>query len=65
MASKTSDPDRETWAGTRTDFADFAARLARRRAALGDVDMPRNAGKRRTPSKRAMLAMLADKGADW
>lgn len=43
----------------------FAADVARRREAAGDPVMPRNAGIRRTESKRAMLAALKDLGADW
>lgn len=47
------------------DFADFSAELAVRRAAADDPQMPRNAGARRTDSKRAMLAALKEMGADW
>jgi hypothetical protein len=41
---------------------DFGRDLARRRAALGNPELPRNSGKRRTESKRALLAEI-DKAA--
>jgi hypothetical protein len=44
---------------------DFAADLARRREALGAIDMPRNSGKRRTASKRALLKAIEDAGGKW
>jgi hypothetical protein len=47
------------------DFADFAARLAARRAEIGPVDVPRNSGTRRTASKRALLAEIEKLGGDW
>lgn len=46
-------------------FAEVAADVARRRAALGHVDMPRNAGNRRTESKRALLKAIEDVGGKW
>ena len=52
--------------GRRIDFADFAAKLAQRRAELGDdLLIPRNSGKRRTASKRALLKAVRATGADW
>lgn len=50
----------------RIDFAEFAAKLARRRAELGDdLVIPRNSGERRTASKRALLKAIKATGADW
>jgi len=64
MASKTSkaEPDE-----TVIDMAELGARLARRRAELGitDADMPRNAGERRTESKKALLKAIKEIGGDW
>ena len=48
-----------------TPLADFAKEVARRRAAFGDVVIPRNAGTRRTGSKRALLAAIGDAGGCW
>ena len=47
------------------DMAELGARLAARRAALGNLDLPRNAGNRRTPSKRALLKAIEDAGGKW
>jgi hypothetical protein len=47
------------------DMAAFAPELARRRAAAGDPVLPRNAGKRRSPSKRALLKAIDDAGGTW
>jgi hypothetical protein len=44
---------------------EFAAEVARRRAALGEVPMPRNSGKRRTASKKALLKAIEDAGGRW
>jgi len=44
---------------------EFAAEVARRRAALGEVEMPRNSGKRRTASKRALLKAIEEAGGRW
>lgn len=46
MACQTSKNEPEA-----TPFREFAADLARRREALGEINMPRNSGKRRTESK--------------
>jgi hypothetical protein len=40
-------------------------RLAARKAELGLPDPPRNAGKNRTPSKRALLKAIEDAGGKW
>ena len=47
------------------EVAAFAPELARRRAAAGDPVVPRNAGNRRTPAKRALLKAIEDAGGDW
>jgi hypothetical protein len=47
------------------DLGEFGAQLARRRAELGEVAVPRNAGNRRTPSKRALLKAIEDAGGKW
>jgi hypothetical protein len=46
-------------------MAAFGRDLARRRAALGDPEAPRNAGDRRTDSKRALLAAIKKAGGRW
>ena len=46
-------------------FDDFAADIARRREAAGDPELPRNSGKRRTASKRALLKAIEDSGGRW
>jgi hypothetical protein len=61
MASKTS----TDWPGQRVDHAAFAAALAERRAALGNPDLPRNTGTRRTPSKKALLEAIEEAGGKW
>ncbi|MBN8809550.1 MAG: hypothetical protein J0I47_15125 [Sphingomonas sp.] len=43
---------------------EFGAAVAARKQALG-VEMPRNAGNRRTPSKRALLAAIKELGGEW
>ena len=47
------------------DMAELGARLVRRRAELGNPDMPRNAGTNRTPSKRALLKAIKEAGGEW
>lgn len=55
----------EDWPGQRVRHADVAARLADRRAALGNPELPRNAGANRTESKRALLAAIEAAGGRW
>lgn len=62
MASKTSKDEPRSKA---IPFADFASDLARRREAAGDPELPRNAGNRRTASKRALLKAIEDAGGTW
>jgi hypothetical protein len=46
-------------------FEDFAADVARRREAAGNPELPRNSGKRRTASKRALLKAIEEAGGKW
>lgn len=62
--STTSKAD-EPWPGRLVAHADFAERLFARRAELVEVDMPRNSGKRRTASKRALLKAIEEAGGKW
>lgn len=55
----------EDWPGQRLSHADVAARLAERRAALGNPELPRNASANRTDSKRALLAAIEAAGGRW
>lgn len=59
--SQTSEPNKAV------SLAQYGAAIARRREALGiaDADIPRNAGNRRTPSKRALLAAIEKAGGRW
>jgi hypothetical protein len=66
MASTTSRTDgKKGWTGPRVTHAEAAERLAARRAELGEPELPRNAGKNRTPSKRALLKAIKDAGGKW
>lgn len=62
MASKTLKADTEAPV---IDMAELGARLVARRAELGLPEMPRNAGTRRTASKRALLKAIEDAGGKW
>jgi hypothetical protein len=62
MASKVSKAKVEQ---TVIKMADVGARLVKRRAELGEPEMPRNAGNNRTPSKRALLKAIEDLGGKW
>ena len=65
MASKTSprtDPDGDL---RRVSHRVVAERLAARRAELGEPELPRNAGKTRTASKRALLKAIEKAGGKW
>lgn len=46
-------------------FDDFARDIARRRAETGQPDLPRNSGKRRTASKKALLEAVEQAGGRW
>ena len=66
MASKRSATDiASDWTGPRIAHADFAARLAARRAETGIAELSRNDGTRRTASKRALLKAIKDAGGHW
>lgn len=60
MTFKTFKPKREP-----VTLDALGQRIARRRAELGEIDVPRNAGTRRTPSKRALLKAIEDAGGKW
>jgi hypothetical protein len=60
MAFKTFKPKREA-----VTLAALSDRIARRRGELGNPEIPRNAGNRRTPSKRALLEAIEDAGGKW
>ena len=62
MASKTSKAETERPV---IKMAELGARVAARRAELGNPDLPRNTGERRTPSKRALLKAITDAGGKW
>lgn len=60
MAFKTFKTKREP-----ITLAELGARIDRRRAELGRIDVPRNSGKRRTASKRALIEAIEDAGGKW
>lgn len=60
MPFKTFKPKREEIA-----FEELGRRISRRRAEVGEIDVPRNAGNRRTASKRALLKAIEDAGGKW
>jgi hypothetical protein len=47
------------------DMADLGARLAKRRAELGNPELPRNTGANRTESKKALLKAIEEAGGKW
>jgi hypothetical protein len=59
MVSKSSKPEQVV------DMAEFGRELIRRRAELGNPELPRNSGKRRTASKRALLKAIEKAGGRW
>ena len=46
-------------------LAALGEEIAERRLAVGPVNVPRNAGARRTPSKRSLLEEIAKVGGNW
>ena len=64
MVSKRSQTNDE-WTGRRIDFAVFSNALSKRAAALGNPQLPRNSGNRRTESKKALLKAIEDIGGKW
>lgn len=65
---KTSKTDEQSW-GEPVDLAAFGRALAERRADYearkGPVPVPRNSGKGRTASKKALLRAIAATGKKW
>ena len=65
---KTSKADKQNW-GEPIDLEAFGRGLAERRADYearkGPVPVPRNDGKRRTASKKALLRAIAATGKKW
>jgi hypothetical protein len=43
----------------------FAEQIAVRQAAIAEVKIPRNRGKNRTASKRALLKAIKEVGGSW
>lgn len=64
MASKRLKAE-ESWTGRRVDFPAFSDALSKRRVELGNPDLPRNSGERRTESKKALLKAIKDAGGTW
>ena len=67
MASNTS-PKTELPADKglrRASHREMVDRLVSRRAELGDIDIPRNSGTRRTASKRGLLKAIEEAGGKW
>lgn len=46
-------------------MSEMGARVAARKAELCLPDLPRNSGKRRTASKRALLKAIEEAGGKW
>jgi hypothetical protein len=69
MASKTLKSEAEKWPGRRLDAIAYARALAKyraeREAAGRPLELPRNSGKRRTASKKALLRAIAATGKKW
>ena len=71
MASKTSKADDvKDWTGRRIDMAEYGRALAKYRADYEartgrPLEVPRNSGKRRTASKKALLRAIAATGKKW
>lgn len=65
MASTTSNDGSREWPGRTLRHGEFAAALSARREAVGQPEMPRNAGNHRTASKRALLKAIKDAGGRW
>lgn len=65
MASRTSKTDKAAKGEPVIRMAELGARLAARRAELGNPELPRNAGQNRTPSKRALLKAIEEAGGKW
>jgi hypothetical protein len=44
---------------------ELGSSIARRRAEIGEVEVPRNSGRRRTASKRALIREIEEAGGKW
>jgi hypothetical protein len=55
----------DDWPGPRISHPQFARELSKRRTELGNPELPRNSGKRRTASKRALLKAIEKAGGRW
>jgi hypothetical protein len=53
------------WHGRVIEHGDLVSHLAARREEIGEAAMPRNAGNRRSASKRVLLEALDQHGSDW
>lgn len=51
--------------GAPVPLEEFGREVLRRRAAAGDPPIPRNSGKRRTASKKALLKAIDAAGGKW
>ena len=51
--------------GEAIPFDEFVADIERRRIETGITELPRNAGNRRTESKRALLKAIEEAGGKW
>ena len=60
MAFKTFKPKREA-----VTLDAMARRVSGRTAVVGEIQVPRNSGQNRTPSKRALLKAIKDLGGEW
>ena len=60
MAFKTLKTKREA-----ISLTTLGQRIAERRLVVGSVNVPRNEGTRRTPSKQALLDEIAKAGGQW
>lgn len=60
MKAKTSKPKAKP-----VPLAEFAADITRRREEVGNPELPRNSGKRRTESKKALLKAIEATGKRW
>ena len=65
MALKTSVEPPSDWPGRTIRHEVYARALSARREAVGPPEMRRNAGNRRTDSKRALLAAIEKAGGRW
>ncbi len=52
-------------ASSAVPLAEFGAEVLRRRQAAGVTDIPRNAGNRRTESKKALSRAIEGAGGKW